>query len=69
MVQVPLLAMNGDRIIRRVGDAIGFVVADYETFLTMQELHQDMGKTRVAVITALLPNSAASTYLFYQVLH
>jgi hypothetical protein len=49
MVQVPLLAMNGDRIIRRVGDAIGFVVDDDETFLTMQELHQDLGKTRVAV--------------------
>ena len=38
MVQVPLLAMEGDRIIRRVGDAIRFVVADDETFLTMQEL-------------------------------
>src|SRR5258706_12086394 len=50
MVQVPLLAMDGDRIIRRVGDAIRFVVADDETFLTMQELHQDLGETRVAVI-------------------
>jgi len=50
MVQVPLLAMDGDRIIRRVGDAIRFVVAKDETFLTMQELHQDLGETRVAVI-------------------
>jgi hypothetical protein len=38
MVQVPLVAMDGDRIIRRVGDAIRFVGADDETFLTMQEL-------------------------------
>jgi hypothetical protein len=50
MVQVTLLAMDGDRIIRRVGDAIRFVVADDKTFLTMQELHQDLGKTRVPVI-------------------
>jgi len=50
MVQVPLLAMDGDRIIRCVGDAIRFVVADDKTFLTMQELHQDLGETRVAVI-------------------
>src|SRR4029077_17174999 len=50
MVQVPLLAMDGDRIIRRVGDGIRFIVADDETFLTMQELHQDLGETRVAVI-------------------
>ena len=50
MVQTPLLAMDGDRIIRRVGDAIRFVVAEDETFLTMQELHQDLGETRVAVI-------------------
>ena len=50
MVQVPLLAMDGDRIIRRVGDAIRFVVADDEIFFTMQELHQDLGETRVAVI-------------------
>src|SRR5712692_5497789 len=50
MVQVPLLAMDGDRIIRRVGYAIRFVVADDETILTMQELHQDLGETRVAVI-------------------
>ena len=50
MVQVPLLAMDWDRIIRRVGDAIRFVVADDETFLTMQELHQDLGETLVAVI-------------------
>jgi hypothetical protein len=42
--------MDGDRIIRRVGDAIRFVVAEDETFLTMQELHQDLGETRVAVI-------------------
>jgi hypothetical protein len=38
MVQVPLLAMDGGRIIRRVADATRFVVADDETFLTMQEL-------------------------------
>ena len=45
MVQVPLFAMDGDRIIRRVGgDAIRFVVAEDETFLTMQELHQDLGE-------------------------
>jgi len=50
MVQVPLLAMDWDRIIRRVGDAIRFVIADHETFLTLQELHQDLGETRVAVI-------------------
>jgi Pyridine nucleotide-disulphide oxidoreductase len=50
VVQVPLLAMDGDRIIRRVGDAIRFVVAEDETFLTMQELHQDVGETRVAAI-------------------
>ena len=42
--------MDGDGIIRRVGNAIRFVVADDETFLTMQELHQDLGETRVAVI-------------------
>jgi hypothetical protein len=50
MVQVPLLAMDGDRMIRRVRDAIRFVVADDKTFLTMEELHQDLGETRVAVI-------------------
>jgi hypothetical protein len=50
MVQVPLLAMDRDRIVRRVGDAVWFVVADNETVLAMQELHHNLGETPVAVI-------------------
>src|SRR4051794_31248001 len=49
-VQVPLLAMDRDRIVRRVGDAVWFVVADDETVLAMQELHQNLGEAPVAVI-------------------
>ncbi len=50
MVQVPLFAVDGDRIVRCVGYAVGFVVTGDEVSFTMQELHHDMGKTRVAVI-------------------
>ena len=50
VVQFSLLAMDGDRIIRRVRDVVRFVVADYEPFLTMQEFHQGVGEARVAVI-------------------
>src|SRR6266853_449938 len=64
MVQVPLLAMDGDRIIRRVGDAIRFVVADDKTFLTMQELHQDLGETRGAD-PQLIPRSAIALYVLH----
>ena len=48
MVQVPLLAMDRDRIVRRVGDAIRFVVADDEAVLAMQEFQQNLGETPVA---------------------
>jgi hypothetical protein len=33
MVQVPLFAMDGDRIIRRIGHAVGLVVTDNEPLL------------------------------------
>ena len=35
MVQIPTLAMDGDRKIRSVGDAVRLVVADDEPFLGM----------------------------------
>ncbi len=50
MMQVALLAVNGDRIVRRVGHAVGFVVADHEPVLAPQQMHQNTGKAGIAVV-------------------
>jgi hypothetical protein len=40
MTQIALLAVNGDRVIRRVSHAVGFVIAADETLLAPQEVNQ-----------------------------
>src|SRR5271165_6594023 len=50
MRQMAPLALNGNRIIRRVAHAVGLVIADHETLLAPQEVHQYVGKTWIAVV-------------------
>ena len=42
--------MHRNGVVGRVGDAVGLVVADDEPWFALQEVQQDMGEARVAVI-------------------
>jgi hypothetical protein len=50
VVQTAPLAVNGNRVIGRVSHSVGLVITDHETLLAPQEVHQQMGKTRITVV-------------------
>src|SRR5271165_3153346 len=49
-MQAALLAVYRDGVIRRIGHAIGLVVADDEPLLAFQQRHEEMGETRIAIV-------------------
>ena len=50
MRQTAPLAVNRDRVIRRVTHAVGLVIADYQALLASQEVSQYDGETRISVV-------------------
>ena len=44
------LAVYRDGVIRRIGHAVGLVVADDEPYFALQQRHEYMGETRVAIV-------------------
>src|SRR5882672_9505095 len=50
VMQAAPLAVNRNRIIRRIGHAVGLVVADHELLVAFQQRHEEMGETRIAIV-------------------
>ena len=50
VMQAAPLAVHRDGVIRRIGHAVGLVVADHEPRFAFQQRHQQMGKARIAVV-------------------